>query len=248
MSTFGRSRQLAGATVIKAALRVLARFPNDGPYLSHSQEGEDMVARRLVWNGSPGFYVDVGAHHPNRFSNTAWFYRQGWRGINVEPDPDLIRQFASLRPRDTSLMCAAGEIEGELELNIFDEPALKTLDPHVAAMRQAEGANLIRRVPVSVRHLSRILGEHIPASQSIDFLTVDVEGFDLGVLKSNNWELFRPRLVMAECHGNTCLSVGTDPVGKFMAGQDYLAVAKTLSTAVFVEKACAEEMGIGLEP
>jgi hypothetical protein len=53
----------------------------------YSQEGEDLIASRLFPNQSTGFYVDIGAHHPTRFSNTYLLYTKGWRGINIDPLP-----------------------------------------------------------------------------------------------------------------------------------------------------------------
>ncbi|MCD7914177.1 MAG: hypothetical protein LUG96_02180 [Tannerellaceae bacterium] len=62
---------------------------------SYSQEGEDIVLNFLFENkeGYKGFYVDIGTHHPFRFSNTAYFYKQGWQGINIEPTPGAIEVF-----------------------------------------------------------------------------------------------------------------------------------------------------------
>lgn len=61
--------------------------------LSFSQEGEDMLLDRFFMNQKDGFYVDVGAHHPERFSNTNYYYLRGWRGINIEADPSLMKEF-----------------------------------------------------------------------------------------------------------------------------------------------------------
>ena len=52
---------------------------------SYSQEGEDMVLARYLEGQKNGFYVDVGAHHPFRFSNTYHFYLKGWHGVNIDP-------------------------------------------------------------------------------------------------------------------------------------------------------------------
>jgi hypothetical protein len=73
---------------------------------SYSQDGEDMVLKVFFYENKrkyEGFYIDVGAHHPFRFSNTAFFYQKGWRGINIEPTPDLIKKFKRYRKRDINL-------------------------------------------------------------------------------------------------------------------------------------------------
>lgn len=70
---------------------------------SYSQEGEDMVLQRIFDGKTNGFYVDVGAHHPFRFSNTYFFYRLGWSGINIEPNPEASDLFQSARRKDINL-------------------------------------------------------------------------------------------------------------------------------------------------
>ncbi|MFA7355121.1 MAG: SAM-dependent methyltransferase, partial [Sulfurimonadaceae bacterium] len=70
---------------------------------SYSQEGEDMILRRLFEQQPNGFYVDVGAHHPKRFSNTYFFYKKGWRGINIDAMPNSMELFNKIRPRDINI-------------------------------------------------------------------------------------------------------------------------------------------------
>src|SRR3989344_7565306 len=69
-------------------------------YGSYSQFGEDMVIDNLLNNKKRGFYVDVGAYDPDRFSNTKRFYLKGWRGINIEPDVYSFNKFLEKRPED----------------------------------------------------------------------------------------------------------------------------------------------------
>ena len=105
------------------------------PAHSYSQEGEDMVLSRIFSDKSKGFYVDVGAHHPMRFSNTYSFYKRGWQGINIEPNPDSISMFKRYRPRDINLNCGIAWNKGNLEYYMFDEPALNTFDGDVLKSR-----------------------------------------------------------------------------------------------------------------
>jgi hypothetical protein len=77
--------------------------------ITYSQEGEDMVLARLFEGlGRPGFYVDIGAHHPVRFSNTFYFYRRGWHGVNVDALPGTAMLFQRMRPRDKTIECGVG--------------------------------------------------------------------------------------------------------------------------------------------
>jgi hypothetical protein len=88
--------------------RTNQRHPESiGPvHLSYAQEGEDMVLRRIFEDQPLGFYVDVGAHHPVRFSTTYFFYRRGCRGINIDATPGSMDAFRRLRPRDINLEVA----------------------------------------------------------------------------------------------------------------------------------------------
>src|SRR3989344_5781411 len=69
----------------------------------YSQNGEDIILVALFAKKKNGFYVDVGAHHPERYSNTHLLYKNGWWGVNIDPDPDAMRLFKKRRPRDRNL-------------------------------------------------------------------------------------------------------------------------------------------------
>jgi hypothetical protein len=84
-----------------------------------------------------------------------------------------------------------------------------------------------------VERLEDVLSRHLPAGRAIDFLTVDVEGRDLVVLKSNDWRRFRPRLVLVESIGQTLREAMDGEVGRFMEAQGYRLFAKTLNTLFF---------------
>src|SRR5947208_10141555 len=78
------------------------------PMLSYAQNAEDVVLERVFADLEEGFYVDVGASAPVDDSVTFHFYDRGWRGVNVEPDPQDYEQLAALRPRDANLRAAVG--------------------------------------------------------------------------------------------------------------------------------------------
>ena len=83
--------------------------------LSYSQEGEDLVLHRLFEGQATGIYVDVGAHHPFRFSNTCLLHTRGWRGINIDATPGSMAQFQRFRPRDVNLELGVAAEPAELE-------------------------------------------------------------------------------------------------------------------------------------
>jgi hypothetical protein len=114
--------------LLKNILRRFQDFLTWHPWVnrSWSQEGEDMALRRVFEKEKIGFYVDVGAHHPKRFSNTYFFYRMGWNGINIDAMPGSMKEFDKYRGRDINLELGVAKQEGILNSYVFNEPALNT--------------------------------------------------------------------------------------------------------------------------
>jgi FkbM family methyltransferase len=180
--------------------------------------------------------VDVGAHHPVRFSNTYHFYKKGWRGINIDATPGSMRPFGWVRRRDINLELGIGAEAGNLTFFCFDEPALNTLSEQVAQERASGGRySITKKVEVPILPLREVLQQNMPGGTRIDFLSVDVEGLDEMVLRSNDWQVFRPIFVLAEDtqfdpnEGNAQSS----GVYAFLRDQGYKLVAKTPRTLIF---------------
>jgi FkbM family methyltransferase len=202
---------------------------------SYSQEGEDLVLARLLEDVDNGFYVDVGAHHPFRFSNTFLFYRRGWRGVNIDAMPGSMRLFRKHRARDINLEIGVAETNGELPFFIFEEPAYNTFDDVQAAQVRASGqSHLIETRTVPCRPLSEIFEAHLPRKdQRIDFLSIDAEGFDLAVLRSNDWSACRPRIVVVEMIGASLEQATRSPQADYLRRRGYAPVSKTAHSVFF---------------
>ena len=197
-----------------------------------------MVLSRIFEKKKNGFYVDVGAHHPKRFSNTYIFYKKGWSGINIDAMPGSMRLFKKWRPRDINLELGIGQIAGRLDYYVFDEPALNGFSPQLSEERaKKNNLNYIKEViKVDIFPLRDILNEHA-AGKSIDFLSIDVEGLEIDVLKSNDWSKYRPRYVLAEILKSSLHDLETDPVATFMNECGYVIYAKQVNTVFFQDKA-----------
>jgi FkbM family methyltransferase len=204
-------------------------------YESFAQEGEDMVLRSILRNQGKGFYVDVGAYHPRRYSNTQYYYCLGWHGINIEADAHLIQEFVKERPRDVNIHCGVGGKEEVRRLTTYIEPALNTFNLELVSKRKRDGVlhEVVSYQEVPMRTLASILEENLPVGQAIDFMTVDVEGLDLEVLESNNWRRYRPRYVLVECFGVSLSEINDDQTVRFLEANSYQLIAKTLNTCIF---------------
>jgi FkbM family methyltransferase len=206
------------------------------PYVtkSYSQEGEDMILKRIFSDKSNGFYVDVGAHHPRRFSNTYIFYKLGWRGINIDPNPDAIHAFELDRKHDINLQCGVSEKSESLTYYFFDDPALNSYDVGLVEDRLANTPyKIVGQRNIKVERLDSILNKHLPKDVEIDFLSIDAEGLDFEVLKSNNWDLFRPACVLVESLDSSLEKVIQGEIFLFMKARGYGLFARTYNTLVF---------------
>lgn len=224
-------------TVIRQrSFQLLSKLSDEFATKSYSQEGEDMILKRLFEGQQKGFYVDVGAHHPRRFSNTYFFYKKGWAGINIEPNPDAFRKFESDRNRDINLQIGISDKRENLVYYMFDESALNTFDENIVKSRlSTTNYKLEKKIEVAVERLDYILNKFLPFGQIIDFLSVDVEGFDLSVLKSNDWKLYRPKYVLAEALGMSLIASINSDIFTYMESHGYELIAKTYNTLIFCE-------------
>lgn len=181
-----------------------------------------------------GTYVDVGAHHPSRFSNTKLFYDVGWRGLSIDPRPGFAKEYLRERPEDIALESAIANTPGELTYFLFDEPALNGFDAELSTKRDQESNyNIVDQVKVKVEPLASILQNNFQEGELIDFLSVDVEGFDHEVLQSNDWDKFRPTFVLVEIYGQTIQEVLNTPSSILMSEVGYSIVSRTRHTVFF---------------
>jgi len=225
--------------MIKAIKKVLLKYlpVNYFAYSkSYSQDGEDMILKAIYEQkkGYKGFFVDVGAHHPVRYSNTNYFYKRGWKGINIEPTPSAIGAFNTFRKRDINLNIGIGPEKTKLKFYCFNEPALNSFSEQVSKKIDAESGKykIIKELDIDVLPLGDVLDQHLPVNTPIDFLSIDVEGLDYQVLLSNNWDKYKPGVILVEENVNVD-DLNHSPIYQFLKGKGYSFFAKTLRTCVY---------------
>jgi FkbM family methyltransferase len=225
--------------ILKSYQAILRILNGDVKYLkeAYSQEGEDLLLQRFFGSMKTGFYVDIGAHHPKRFSNTYLLHRKGWRGMNVDAAPGSMKAFIKQRPNDINLEIGVAQNEGELSFYMFNEPALNTFDSSVLERVKADPAyHLIETQTVKTMPLSKVFKQHLPPDVKIDYLNIDVEGLDMEVLSSNNWELYRPKILsVEEKHKMPLEEFMSGEVFKFMNVNGYQLMSKTILTHFFID-------------
>jgi FkbM family methyltransferase len=169
------------------------------PMRSYAQNFEDVTLRRALQDIKQGFYVDVGAAWERYDSVTRWFYEQGWRGINAEPNPALLGVFQQERPRDINVGIAISDgVQREAALYVVgDNTGLTTTDHHLV---RAGNLPVTRTVTVPSMSLDQLLQKHEPLP-TIDFLKIDAEGCEVPIIQAASFAKYRPRVILIETNG-----------------------------------------------
>jgi FkbM family methyltransferase len=191
------------------------------PFLSYSANHEDVILNRVFGRRDHGFYVDVGAAHPLFENDTKALYDRGWRGTNIEPNPSFFRELVAQRSGDCNINAAVSDAPGEITYHEVVGTGLSTCDPDEANRAAAKGFEVVRYSVTAVT-LRSVLEKGAPAM--FDLLKVDVEGFELKVLSSNDWTRFRPQVILAEATFPESPQRRDDGVETYLAGQGYRRV------------------------
>ena len=158
---------------------------------SYSQYGEDLILWDYFNGKQDGFFIEIGANHPTALSNTWFFEQRGWRGILIEPLPDRCRELRKLRHRSQIIEAALGgpENRGTAALKVAAEHTLSglVLKPDVECLGE---------ITVTLVTLDDVLTA--AGNPRIDFITIDVEGTELDVMRGFALEQHRPRVLLVE--------------------------------------------------
>ena len=201
--------------------------------LSYSQYGEDAILRHFFAGKKNGFFVDVGAHHPTIFSNTYALYRKGWRGINIDCAPGVMTAFKKERPFDINLEIGVSAKNETLDFYIFGKPALNTFSREKARDLENRGFEIQSTVKIQTMPLKTILDNNLASSCHIDFMNIDVEGFDLLVLQSNDWSKYKPDVIAIEGDNFTVENLSQSEIYMFLYNLGYKLKAFSLKTLFF---------------
>lgn len=166
-------------------------------FISYAQNFEDLTLWRALKLFGPGCYIDIGANHPSLDSVTHALYQRGWRGINIEPVLHYHQALCAERPEDINLCLAVGEQEAELLFFESSETGLSTLSRETAIQQREAGIRFVERV-VKVCTLASICEEHLRSELPLQFLKIDVEGFEEQVLRGMDLRRWRPWIILIE--------------------------------------------------
>lgn len=199
--------------------------------LSYAQSGEDMILDTIFYNVVKGCYVDVGANNPYEQSNTQYFYRKGWRGVNIDALPGSMTIFNKVRKHDINIEAAIANDNSELTYYMFESSFYNTFDNKDIELTKSV-TKLVGEKKIKTIRLAELLGSlDLP---TIHFMSVDVEGLDYQVLDSNNWNKYRPKIIITEFSGR--LDLKKDKVYRLLSENRYNLLCQTVTNVFYIEK------------
>lgn len=208
--------------------------------MSYAQCGEDLIVAHIfdvLCIGKPT-YLDIGAHHATFLSNTYLLYKNGCKGVCIEPDPTLCAHFKAERKRDICLNVGIGVgIEKDAPFYFMSATALNTFSKKEAESIARLGKHKIEKVlSLPLISINEVIEENFNACPN--FVSLDVEGLDVEILKSLDFEKHRPQVFCVETltFADDRSGEKIEEIGEFMLSKGYFPYADTFINTIFVDK------------
>jgi FkbM family methyltransferase len=208
---------------------------------SYSQSGEDLIIDYFfdsIGITQPS-YIDIGANQPVKGSNTYLFYIKGSRGICIEPDVSLMPALKKVRPRDLILnLGISTKAEDLADFYFFkgDYHAWNTFSKEDAIKKSKESGLPFYESKVKLETINSIAKQH--QFQNVNYLSIDVEGLDLDILKSIDFDILKPELICVETILFSMKNVvlKNHAIVDYMISNGYIVYADTNLNTVFCRK------------
>ena len=164
--------------------------------VSYSYGGIDSLILNIFQNQKKGIYLDIGCGHPIKNNNTYLLNKKGWSGINIDLDDENIDLFNSYRKKDVNIATAVSDKEGEEDLYFYhSKSALNTISKQNAEFQKAK-VSIIRKIKTQT--INKIIENSQYKDKKIDFLSIDVEGSELIILKNFDFKKYSPKVIVVE--------------------------------------------------
>jgi FkbM family methyltransferase len=212
--------------------------------LSYSQFGEDITAANLLRNLKTGFYVDIGAYHPLKHSNTALLHINGWQGVTVEPEMGGARAFHRFRPHAINVRAAIHNEKDSVTLYKF-RGGLSNTTMEDRAKDLRESKEVVGEEVVPALRLNDVFERHVPEGVHVNYLSVDIEGYDTEAILAFDLAKYLPDVVCIEIHRPDMMALGDNAAVGFMSRHGYQLYAINVFSLTFVNiQAAAEHLHV----
>jgi FkbM family methyltransferase len=218
-------------------------FPNHK--FGYSQFGEDLILQHFFAQNDieKPTYLDIGANEPKYISNTFYFYERGSRGVLIEPNPYLYKKLLRQRSKDTIINAGVGlNNQNEADFYLFPNKynGLSTFSEKEAlhwknvGMKGLGKINYEKIIKMPLVSINDILQKHFN-EKAPNFISLDVEGLDLEILKSLNFEKWKPDIICVETlqYDDKQRGFKNNDIINFMLQNGYSVYADTYVNTIF---------------
>lgn len=150
----------------------------------YSQQSEDVILWKKYLNYKNGFFIELGAMDGVIYSNTKFFEDSlGWTGILIEPEKNQFQRLKQNRPNCILSDYAISEVDGEVIFNTRNggDSGGGIADRHIdETIREEDNIKLLSKP------FTKLLWE-LGKPERVDLFVIDVEGGELGILKTFDW-------------------------------------------------------------
>jgi len=204
----------------------------------YSQFGEDKILDELISKEFVnGFYVDVGCFHPKKYSNTYMLFKRGWFGVNIDMEKDKIESFNLARPHDYNFF---GAISDKIEkVKIYRNQKFGVSSSINEDFINKE--DIIDENFIHTTTLNDVLENSIFKDKKIDFLNIDTEGNDLKVLKSLDFVIYNPSIIIIETHLKKIDEIINSEIYLFLINHKYILKSWNIYSLIFIKESYYED-------
>jgi len=210
-------------------------------YATYSQTGEDRIVSYLFnsLHMQKPTYLDIGANEPVISNNSFLFYDRGSRGVCIEPDPHMYQRIKAKRPKDVVLNVGIGTEEAAAaDFYLFPGKlnGWSTFSPEEARIREAESGLKPQVISIPLKNINDIMATYFKPWPN--FISLDVEGLDLDILRSMDFDRFKPEVICVETisFSITNTEEKLHEISDFMHNKGYFTYADTHVNSIFCRK------------
>jgi FkbM family methyltransferase len=211
---------------------------NDFSKKSYSQSGEDLIINNifLLRDIVKPSYVDIGAHHPWLINNTALLYNKGSRGINIEPNPELLTKFEKERPEDINLNIGISSQGEAMDFYIIKDNTFSTFSEEESIKFVSHGHEIEKIIKVKTSKIKETIKDYAGGIFP-DLLSIDVEGLEMEILKDIDYVDNYPKIICVETADYSPIGAGIKRVDimNFIESKGYYLYADTNLNSIFVK-------------
>jgi len=215
------------------------RYTPRGAQISFSQSGEDIIISEAlkVFNINQPSYIDIGGHHPIFGNNTYLLYKQGCRGVIVEPNTKLQNEYSVKRSRDTFIIAGAGGYDSEQNFYSFERSTRNTFSKEQADEWTAASGQKPQIETLSILSLNTIISKYF-LGKAPSLVTIDAEGLDFEILNGFDWST-KPSVLCIETLNHAEYKTGSitrnQNIYNLLRSKGYIVFAETPANTIFID-------------